>query len=510
MLVREIVRLGEGEEDGPGGACGSLTCKGLSRGYSRACSPTKGGYQMWMLSRDQLSSNFPQEGNWVFLWLTKLQQEKVQKCPDMEQHVQCLMMFKPVRAYTFEVTLTKVNKSLGFTVKKNDNSVLGHCIKELVKEPALSNGNLMPGDKIISVNGVDISPMSHSEAVAFLRACSDEVTLVLYRDDPIAQTPLSPLSPDDYPIMSRTPQLRVEAREMLEEIAFARNSPSFTMEGSPGSPGSTAGGYSSLGRRRRRKEGGSIGSTGPRPTSLDFDGVKKQRYVFTPPASASHPADEEEGDSDSPRVFTFTETTSNGDNAGEKNDASLDTALSLALCEDVYDDEDIIEGGPLDRHRGSIPIVVTPGAPILEPLSPDAPDAVEIVTLESELGGDMPMSQAEPSGVEFPKTPGGDEVDRGGFRPPPPPAFASTPKSDKDAQDRSDFYHDMDSQPMSLPSTAFLDQSEHLNNNDIQNDDDRSSDEQMTMGGLLKWRGARIEDRGSNIGDDSVEVSVER
>jgi hypothetical protein len=45
------------------------------------------------------------------------------------------------------------------------------------------------------VNDVDISPMSHEEAVMFLRQCGDQVNLRLYRD--AAQTPVTALSPTE-------------------------------------------------------------------------------------------------------------------------------------------------------------------------------------------------------------------------------------------------------------------------------------------------------------------------
>lgn len=47
--------------------------------------------------------------------------------------------------------MTKVNGSLGFTLRKEDESILGHYIRSLVKEPAISDGRICPGDKIISV-----------------------------------------------------------------------------------------------------------------------------------------------------------------------------------------------------------------------------------------------------------------------------------------------------------------------------------------------------------------------
>jgi len=51
----------------------------------------------------------------------------------------------------FELTLEKLNGSLGFTLKQEDNSVLGHYVRALVKNPALSDGRVQPGDRIVSV-----------------------------------------------------------------------------------------------------------------------------------------------------------------------------------------------------------------------------------------------------------------------------------------------------------------------------------------------------------------------
>jgi len=48
--------------------------------------------------------------------------------------------------------LTKVNHSLGFTLRKEDESILGHYVRALVREPALSDGRIRPGDKIVAVS----------------------------------------------------------------------------------------------------------------------------------------------------------------------------------------------------------------------------------------------------------------------------------------------------------------------------------------------------------------------
>lgn len=111
----------------------------------------------------------------------------------------------------FEVTLTKIQGSLGFTLRKEDESALGHYVRALVREPALTDGRIRAGDKIIAVNDVEISSMSHEQAVQFLRQCGDVVKLRLYRD--AAQTPVAAFSPKETtPRSSRKMQLRCVKR----------------------------------------------------------------------------------------------------------------------------------------------------------------------------------------------------------------------------------------------------------------------------------------------------------
>ncbi|XP_045129393.1 mucin-5AC-like [Portunus trituberculatus] len=137
----------------------------------------------------------------------------------------------------FELTLTKVGGSLGFTLRKQDNSILGHTIRTLVREPALSDGRIRPGDKIISVNNTNMCNLSHEEAIAYLRTCPDTVTLKLYRD--AMQTPVSPASPTEPDKILKPKPLRKEARDMLTDLAMRKQSPgnSLHMGGSTNSPG---------------------------------------------------------------------------------------------------------------------------------------------------------------------------------------------------------------------------------------------------------------------------------
>ena len=92
----------------------------------------------------------------------------------------------------FSLSLTKVNGSLGFTLRQTDDTVLKHTIKALVKEPAISDGRIRPGDKLLSCNGVDLSGFSHQELITFLRQCPEVNSLTLYRDASRSQTPLTP------------------------------------------------------------------------------------------------------------------------------------------------------------------------------------------------------------------------------------------------------------------------------------------------------------------------------
>ncbi|KAI4496243.1 hypothetical protein M0804_000053 [Polistes exclamans] len=125
----------------------------------------------------------------------------------------------------FDIEMLKVGGSLGFTLRKADSSALGHYVRALVREPALSDGRIRPGDKIVAVDGAPLSPMSHEEAVALLRQCGPKVKLRLYRD--LAQTPVSALSPTepDHPLRPPRTCLRQEAVDMLCDLAARKLSP---------------------------------------------------------------------------------------------------------------------------------------------------------------------------------------------------------------------------------------------------------------------------------------------
>ncbi|XP_074922230.1 tyrosine-protein phosphatase non-receptor type 13 isoform X3 [Chelonoidis abingdonii] len=95
------------------------------------------------------------------------------------------------------VTMTKSEKgSLGFTVTKgNDN--IGCYIHDVIQDPAKSDGRLRPGDRLIKVNDMDVTNMSHTDAVNFLRAAPKTVRLVVGRILELPKIPVLPhLLPD--------------------------------------------------------------------------------------------------------------------------------------------------------------------------------------------------------------------------------------------------------------------------------------------------------------------------
>ncbi|OXB65976.1 hypothetical protein ASZ78_006631, partial [Callipepla squamata] len=96
-----------------------------------------------------------------------------------------------------QVTMTKSEKgSLGFTVTKGSDNV-GCFIHDIVQDPAKSDGRLRPGDRLIKVNDIDVTNMSHTDAVSFLRAAPKTVRLVLGRVLELPKMPVLPhLLPD--------------------------------------------------------------------------------------------------------------------------------------------------------------------------------------------------------------------------------------------------------------------------------------------------------------------------
>ncbi|RWS14218.1 Tyrosine-protein phosphatase non-receptor type 13-like protein [Dinothrombium tinctorium] len=123
----------------------------------------------------------------------------------------------------YEVTLVKINGSLGFTIVKIENE--GFFVKELTKEPAVSNRKISSGDKILLVNGIDVSSMSHSGAISFLRSLPDTVTLRLQHSTLKLSRDYLDSSDFKESVRKNKKQLRHEARMMLNDKTRLSQSP---------------------------------------------------------------------------------------------------------------------------------------------------------------------------------------------------------------------------------------------------------------------------------------------
>ena len=124
----------------------------------------------------------------------------------------------------FDVTLTKKDGSLGFTIIKKEEG--GLYVKDIIKEPAILEPVMSPGDKILLVNGIDVSSLTHAGAISFLRGLPDTVTLRIQPEN-IPQDILQEVSGLSGGSSSRfntssssggkRRQLRHEARMMIKE-----------------------------------------------------------------------------------------------------------------------------------------------------------------------------------------------------------------------------------------------------------------------------------------------------
>ncbi|RUS71123.1 hypothetical protein EGW08_021114, partial [Elysia chlorotica] len=87
------------------------------------------------------------------------------------------------------IKLTKGPLGLGFSVTSRDNQTGGDCpiyIRNILpKGAAVQDGQLRPGDRLLEVNGVEMTGKTQAEAVAFLRTLSEGsvVELVVSRQE---------------------------------------------------------------------------------------------------------------------------------------------------------------------------------------------------------------------------------------------------------------------------------------------------------------------------------------
>uniref|UniRef100_A0A182QSV1 PDZ domain-containing protein n=1 Tax=Anopheles farauti TaxID=69004 RepID=A0A182QSV1_9DIPT len=203
------------------------------------------------------------------------QQQQFHHTPTWQQSQTFLPSLEPTDdnfTGEFEIMMTKQQGSIGFTLLPTHEPTDGHYVHTLIREPALTDGRVRPGDKILAVNGVPISCMSHAQAVLFMRQAPDNVRLRLYRPEPTLQTPPSAQSLTDSCCYSVAPEdgdscggdgygsgdvrgkvrLRPEAINLLTDVAAHR----LLDQSVSGSSGASGGGFVSPRRLLLHRTGG--------------------------------------------------------------------------------------------------------------------------------------------------------------------------------------------------------------------------------------------------------------
>uniref|UniRef100_A0A8C0VB03 FERM and PDZ domain containing 2 n=1 Tax=Cyanistes caeruleus TaxID=156563 RepID=A0A8C0VB03_CYACU len=99
------------------------------------------------------------------------------------------------------VTLTKSeNNGYGFSVVLNKMDTCLY-VDEILNDPALSDGRLRRGDRIIMVNGTDVTSLPCNEVLTLLQSSSPDLHLVVGRAD---SDPRPPVRPDEIPEITLT------------------------------------------------------------------------------------------------------------------------------------------------------------------------------------------------------------------------------------------------------------------------------------------------------------------
>nr|CAB3265903.1 protein scribble homolog [Phallusia mammillata] len=136
------------------------------------------------------------------------EQDKSPPQPDIQDAKKPTVSFAPepelkVQGETFTATLRRTDRGLGFSIaggtgstpfRSNDSGIF--VSKVIEGGQADVEGRMQYGDKVLSINGCDMTTASHEEAVKLLKQISTDtdIALVLYREDfyytqPESQTP---------------------------------------------------------------------------------------------------------------------------------------------------------------------------------------------------------------------------------------------------------------------------------------------------------------------------------
>ncbi|XP_010123983.1 PREDICTED: FERM and PDZ domain-containing protein 2, partial [Chlamydotis macqueenii] len=136
------------------------------------------------------------------------------------------------------VTLTKSeNNGYGFSVVLNkvDNCLY---VDEILNEPALSDGRLRRGDRIIMVNGTDVTSLPCTEALTLLQSSPPDLHLVVARAD---NDPHPSIRPHEIPEITLTKGANGQLGLKLTGGAGSKLQGIYVLEIVPGSPASVEG-----------------------------------------------------------------------------------------------------------------------------------------------------------------------------------------------------------------------------------------------------------------------------
>ncbi|XP_050832404.1 FERM and PDZ domain-containing protein 2 [Serinus canaria] len=136
------------------------------------------------------------------------------------------------------VTLTKSeNNGYGFSVVLNKVDTCLY-VDEILNDPALSDGRLRRGDRIIMVNGIDVTSLPCNEVLTLLQSSPPDLHLVVGRAD---SDPRPSVRPDEIPEITLTKGADGQLGLKLTGGAGSKLQGIYVLEIVPGSPASVEG-----------------------------------------------------------------------------------------------------------------------------------------------------------------------------------------------------------------------------------------------------------------------------
>ncbi|KAL9847148.1 FERM and PDZ domain-containing protein 2 [Geothlypis trichas] len=136
------------------------------------------------------------------------------------------------------VTLTKSeNNGYGFSVVLNKIDTCLY-VDEILNDPALSDGRLRRGDRIIMVNGIDVTSLPCNEVLTLLQSSPPELHLVVGRAD---SDPRPSVRPDEIPEITLTKGADGQLGLKLTGGAGSKLQGIYVLDIVPGSPASVEG-----------------------------------------------------------------------------------------------------------------------------------------------------------------------------------------------------------------------------------------------------------------------------